>query len=68
MDTIKTSPNGRRICESHGRAKTNQQDVDLMRDLNEEGMGYDRLSTIFPLHRATIQHICTYRIWVTAVY
>lgn len=59
---IKVNDLGRRIGDTHHRAKLSDADVDLMRDLHEDhGLGYDRLAKRFGVHRMTVRDIVTYR-------
>lgn len=67
MVAIKVSDKGKRICDSHGRARLTQGDVDLMRDLFEAGMGYDRIGYVFCVAKRTVRDVVGYRTWVTLV-
>lgn len=51
---------GRIIGESHPRAKLTDKQVDMLRDLNDEGIGYRRLAKMFNLPRSTVACICQY--------
>ena len=59
---IAVNSEGYRIGTSHHNCKISDQTIDAIRDLNEEGLGYGTLSTIFNLPRGTIAKICKYRI------
>lgn len=49
----KTPWNERTVLTDH--------EVELMRQLHEEGYGYRRLAKIFEIHRMTVRDIVTYR-------
>tara|TARA_R100001015_G_C4620986_1_gene178076 strand:- start:319 stop:594 length:276 start_codon:yes stop_codon:yes gene_type:complete len=59
---IAVNSEGYRIGSSHHNCKISDQTIDAIRDLNEEGLGYGTLSTIFNLPRGTIAKICKYQI------
>ena len=59
---IAVNSEGYRIGTSHHNCKISDQTIDAIRDLNEEGLGYGTLSTIFNLPRGTIAKICKYQI------
>ncbi len=56
---VRRSPTGRRVGESHPRAKASADDVRLMRALHEEGIGYGRIAEKFELPKSTVQYICS---------
>lgn len=59
---IGVDENGYRVGESHHNAKLSDAEVDLIRDLHEEGMiGYRALARHFGCSRDTIAAICQYR-------
>ncbi len=65
---IKVDEAGRRIGDSHHRARLSDGDVDLMRDLHEDhGIGYDRLSKRFGVSRRTVRDIVNYQHRVSTV-
>lgn len=48
----------------HHRAKLTKEEVELIRQLNEEhGIGYKRLAKKFDVGVSTIRDACTYRTW-----
>lgn len=47
--------------QNHPKADLLDTEVDLIRQLHEEGWGYKRLSAKFDKPRATIKSICRYR-------
>lgn len=51
---------GIRIGEDHQRAKLTDAEVDLMRQLNEEGMSYSVLAEKFEVGKTTVAEICRY--------
>ena len=59
---IAVNSEGYRIGSSHHNCKISDLTIDAIRDLNEEGLGYGTLSTIFNLPRGTIAKICKYQI------
>ena len=59
---IAVNSEGYRIGTSHHNCKISDQTIDAIRDLNEEGLGYGTLSTIFNLPRGTIAKIAKYQI------
>lgn len=61
MPTIKVvcvNAQGRRIGLSHPNAWISEEVIKSLRDLNEIGIGYRRLSAIFQISRSTIAKIC----------
>jgi len=52
--------------EKHHRAKLSDEDVYLVRQLNNEGIGYKRIAKKFECGVSTIRDICTYRTRYTA--
>lgn len=58
---IAVNDEGRRIGQSHHRAKLSDAEVDLMRELHEDyGFGYRRLAAKFECGVTTVRHIVTY--------
>lgn len=55
---IMRSPSGHRCGESHPRAKLTNADVDLVRALHDEGLGYKRIAEKFEAPKSTIRDIC----------
>lgn len=54
---------GRRIGDSHQRARISNHDVDLMRELREEhGLSYKELAEKFDVSESLVKQICNYRI------
>ena len=47
--------------EKHYKADLTDHEVELVRQLHDEGWGYRRLAKKFEIHRSTIQKICTFR-------
>lgn len=53
--------NGWRCGESHHRAKVSDHDVELMRELHEEGMKVSEIARKFDCARSTVSDIVHYR-------
>lgn len=47
----------------HHRAKLTKEEVELIRQLNEQGIGYKKLAKKFDRGVSTIRDVCTYRTW-----
>jgi transposase len=48
---------GRRIGESHPRARLTDHEIDLIRELHEGGLGYKKIAKKFDTGRETIRDI-----------
>ena len=59
--TIALNENGRRIGESHPRAKLLDHEVDLVLDLLEAGLSYAEVALKFDVSKSCIAHIATGR-------
>lgn len=59
METIQLAINeaGRRIGDSHHRAKLTDHEVEQILQLHVEGYGYRRLAQMFDVSRSTIRDI-----------
>ncbi len=58
---IGVTDKGARVGEDHQRARLTDEQVDLMRDLYEEGLvGYRTLARYFGVSRTTVMSICRY--------
>lgn len=53
---------GRRVGETHPRAKFTDHEVELMRKLRGAGWSFDRLAAAFECAKATVADICHGRI------
>jgi AraC-like DNA-binding protein len=65
MGTIRTlvavNEDGRRIGETHHRARISDELVEAIRDRHEyDHWGYRRIAKAFGLRRSTVQKICGY--------
>jgi hypothetical protein len=49
--------------EQHPKARLTEEQVLAIRELNAKGIGYRKLSKIFPVHRVTIKDIVRRRTW-----
>lgn len=58
---IPIAESGMPVGEHHPNAKLTDAQVDEMRDLNEEGIGYRQLAKRFNTSLNTVKDICTYR-------
>lgn len=58
---IALSQKGIRLGEDHQHAKLTNHDVDLIRDLHEQGMTYRVIAEKFECSKSTIAGICQYR-------
>lgn len=52
---------GLRIGEDHHRAKLTDAEVERLRQLHEEGIGYRRLAVIFEVNPTTVRDIVKFR-------
>ena len=59
---VGVSDTGHRVAEDHPNhnPRITQVVVDALRELNEEGIGYGCLSTMFGISRGYIAQICRY--------
>lgn len=53
--------NGHVIGQSHGRAKFTDAEVEMMRQLREEGMKLREIAGIFECALVTVHSICKYK-------
>lgn len=58
---ILVNERGCRVGQFHLKASLTDHEVELIRQLNEEGLGYQRLAEKFGVGKSTIQMICTYQ-------
>jgi hypothetical protein len=58
--------NGLRVGEDHQRATLTDGDVELMRELHAEGIGYTRLAKMFDVTRCHVRDIVKFRKRATA--
>lgn len=61
-DLVAVNEQGRLIGESHPRSKLSNKDVDLIRELADDGMSYQRIAEKFDCARSTVQAIVECRI------
>jgi predicted DNA-binding protein (UPF0251 family) len=59
--TVAVNEHGIRLGQYHHRAKLTDHEVELIRQLHEEGLSYTQLAEKFDVGKSTIQDICTYR-------
>lgn len=59
--TIALNENGRRVGESHPRAKLLDHEVDQVLDLLEAGLSYAEVAVKFDVSKSCIAHIATGR-------
>jgi hypothetical protein len=58
---VKVNEKGRRIGEGHHRSKLTDHEVDLVRELRDEGFSYGWLAEKFEVGKSTIRDICICR-------
>jgi DNA-binding NarL/FixJ family response regulator len=58
---VTLNENGRRIGQSHPRAKLLDSEVDLVLDLLESGLSYAKIAEKFEVSKSCIAHIATGR-------
>ncbi len=58
---VAVNESGLRIGEDHPRAKLTDAEVERLRQLHAEGIGYRRLAVIFEVNRATVRDIVKFR-------
>lgn len=64
--TIAVDENGNPLGEAHHRAKLTDEDVEVIRDIYDEGMvGYATLAKVFEVSKGTIYDIVNFRRRVT---
>ena len=52
-----------RCGEEHPRAKLSQEDVRLVRELKDAGLGYGEIGKKFEVSRFTVRDVCRYKTW-----
>jgi predicted DNA-binding protein (UPF0251 family) len=65
-DLQPVSANGIPIGEAHHNAKLTDREVELLRRLHEEGIGYRRLSLKFEISRSQVRRIVCFEKRATA--
>lgn len=60
MKKITVSDQGLRVGESHALAKITDAEVEMIRRLHEDGMGYKRIAKKFDISRSSVAMICRY--------
>jgi transcriptional regulator len=63
--TVGVNEKGVRVGEDHQRATLTDHDVELMRQLREEGLGYKRLAKMFDTSVRNVRDIVNYKRRVT---
>lgn len=63
--TVGVNEKGLRVGEDHQRATLTDHDVELMRQLREEGIGYKRLAKMFDTSVRNVRDIVNYKRRVT---
>lgn len=58
---VALNENGRRIGESHPRAKLLDHEVELLLALRDEGMSYSKLAEKFDMSKSGVRWICVGR-------
>lgn len=52
---------GLRVGQDHHRAKLTDRDVELIRQLHEDGMSYRVIAEKFEVSKMLVCYVCTYR-------
>ena len=60
MRTVAINDKGLRIGEDHQRAKLTNKEVELIRELREEGLTYKSIADKFEIAKTTVAQICRY--------
>jgi len=58
---VLVNDSGQRVGQYNLKAVLSDHEVELIRQLHEDGIGYRRLAEKFEVHKSTIQFICTFR-------
>lgn len=58
---VKVNENGRRIGEDHQRAKLTDREVDLIREMRDEGLSYGVIARMMDIGKSTVRDICVCR-------
>ena len=61
ISQVATNDRGNRVGESHHNSNLSDRDIDLIRELNEQGVPYSILEEVFVSSKSTIAGICQYR-------
>lgn len=56
----KFNANGKRIGDSHGRAKLSDHEVELIRRMREEGLGTVAIAKKFGISKGWVSKVCRY--------
>lgn len=56
-DLVGVNEKGLRVGETHHRAKLTDQDVDLIRELHDEGLSYREIAVKFEVSKSTVRDI-----------
>lgn len=56
--TVRRSWTGHRVGESHHRVRLSSDDVKMIRQLHQEGLGYGEIAEKFDANRYTIRNYC----------
>lgn len=58
MRKILQNSDGRRVGQSHPQAKYADHEVDLLRELRDQGLSYGQIAEKMEMPRATVSSIC----------
>lgn len=53
---VRINANGLRVGEDHPNAKLTDREIDMIRQLHEEGLGYRKLAVMFGCSRSAIRY------------
>jgi len=54
---VAVGDSGKRVGEDHGRARLTNHEVDLIRQLHDGGMGYQRIADKFGVSKSQVRYI-----------
>ena len=60
VKVVTVNGQGKRVGESHPKAELTDHEVELMREIHEEGYGYRRLAKMFEVGKTTVRQIVRY--------
>lgn len=61
MKLIGINDDGRRVGQDHHRAKFTDHEVELMRQMNDNGMSFYRIARVMECGETTVRDICNHR-------
>ena len=61
MTIVGVNEEGKRVGESHPGAKLTDRDIDLIRQLHDEGLGYTEIAVKFEISKGSVRDYVTCR-------